>query len=151
MLLHIFNVGLKRPLHLFSSNCLPKAHAWTPQTVHQLFLHVDLWYMDGSWVHSPAKHFSSRDQDFRGSSTDVTQNIKKACAPRLRFKKSKDYFWFINNILKWNWAFCFVPCVPVAVRFVLLPWLELLYHQSECQHSQKAELLNVVTKIVLSP
>ena len=151
MLLHIFNVGLKRPLHLFSSNCLPKAHAWTPQTVHQLFLHVDLWYMDGSWVHSPAKHFSSRDQDFRGSSTDVTQNIKKACAPRLRFKKSKDYFWFINNILKWNWAFCFVPCVPVAVRFVLLPWLELLYHQSECQHSQKAELLNVVPKIVLSP
>lgn len=107
--------------------------------------------MDGSWVHSPAKHFSSRDQDFRGSSTDVTQNIEKACAPRLRFKKSKDYFWFTKNILRWNCPFCSVSCVHVAVRFVLLPWVELWYHQSKCQHSRKADLLNVVTKIVLSP
>lgn len=136
----------------FSSNCLPKAHAWTPQTVHQLFLHVDLWYMDGSWVHLPAKHFSSsRDQDFRRSSTDVTQNIKKACAPRLRFKKSKDYFWFIKSILEWNWPFCFVSCVHVAISFLLLPWRELLYHQSKCQQSRKADLLNVVTKTVSSP
>ena len=62
---------------------------------------IDLWYTDDSWVHSPAKHFSSsRDQDFRGSSADVTQNIKKVCAPRLRFMKSEDYFWFIKSILK---------------------------------------------------
>lgn len=83
MLLCIFNVGLKRPLHLFSSNCLTKAHTRNPQTVHQLFLHIDLWYTDDSWVHSPAKHFSSRDQDFRGSSADVTQNIKKSVCPKI--------------------------------------------------------------------
>ena len=45
---------------------------------------------------------------------------------------------------------CFPRTQPRLWGFVLLPWLVLLYHQSNCQHSPKANVLSIITKIVLS-